>query len=73
MKASGLPFGIAGLLCWSMRGRQLSSWVFRDRRSQTNAALWRPVGVVMARNDALLVADDVGNRMWQVTAEYEPA
>jgi len=28
----------------------------------------RPVGVIIDRNGALLVADDVGNRIWRVTA-----
>lgn len=31
-------------------------------------ALGRPVGVVIDRQGALLVADDVGNRIWRVTA-----
>jgi glucose/arabinose dehydrogenase len=31
-------------------------------------ALGRPVGVVLDRQGALLVADDVGNRVWRVTA-----
>ncbi len=31
-------------------------------------AYGRPVGVVFARDGALLVADDVGNRVWRVTA-----
>lgn len=28
----------------------------------------RPVGVALDRTDALLVADDVGNAVWRVTA-----
>ncbi len=31
-------------------------------------ALGRPVGVAIDRQGALLVADDVGNRIWRVTA-----
>jgi glucose/arabinose dehydrogenase len=31
-------------------------------------ALGRPVGVAIDRQGALLVADDVGNRVWRVTA-----
>jgi glucose/arabinose dehydrogenase len=31
-------------------------------------ALGRPVGVAIDRDAALLVADDVGNRIWRVTA-----
>jgi glucose/arabinose dehydrogenase len=31
-------------------------------------ALGRPVGVAIDRHGALLVADDVGNRIWRVTA-----
>jgi glucose/arabinose dehydrogenase len=31
-------------------------------------ALGRPVGVVVGRDGSLLVADDVGNRIWRVTA-----
>jgi glucose/arabinose dehydrogenase len=30
-------------------------------------ALGRPVGVTVDRTGALLVADDVGNRVWRVT------
>jgi hypothetical protein len=32
-------------------------------------ALGRPVGVVVDKQGALLVADDVGNRIWRVTPE----
>ena len=32
-------------------------------------ALGRPVGVVLDRQGALLVADDVGNVVWRVTAD----
>jgi glucose/arabinose dehydrogenase len=32
----------------------------------------RPVGVVIDRAGALLVADDVGNRIWRVTASDQP-
>jgi hypothetical protein len=31
-------------------------------------ALGRPVGVTLDRDGALLVADDVGNTVWRVTA-----
>jgi glucose/arabinose dehydrogenase len=31
-------------------------------------AMGRPVGVQIARDGALLVADDVGNTVWRVTA-----
>ena len=31
-------------------------------------ALGRPVGVAIDRQGALLVADDVGNRVWRVAA-----
>jgi glucose/arabinose dehydrogenase len=34
--------------------------------SADDKALGRPVGVVLARDGALLVADDVGNRIWRV-------
>ena len=33
----------------------------------------RPVGVVIDRHGGLLVADDVGNRIWRVTASAPPA
>jgi len=36
-------------------------------------ALGRPVGVALDRNGALLVADDVGNRVWRVTASRSSA
>jgi glucose/arabinose dehydrogenase len=35
-------------------------------------ALGRPVGVVIDRAGALLVADDVGNQIWRVTASDQP-
>ncbi|WP_274631273.1 PQQ-dependent sugar dehydrogenase [Arvimicrobium flavum] len=35
--------------------------------SPDDKALGRPVGVAIARDGALLVADDVGNRIWRVT------
>ncbi len=38
---------------------------FRDKDGN---ALGRPVGVAVDRQGALLVADDVGNRVWRVTA-----
>jgi glucose/arabinose dehydrogenase len=34
-----------------------------------NEARGRPVGVHLDRQGALLVADDVGNRIWRVTAK----
>jgi glucose/arabinose dehydrogenase len=36
--------------------------------SDDGEALGRPVGVVIDRQGALLVADDVGNKVWRVTA-----
>jgi glucose/arabinose dehydrogenase len=36
-------------------------------------ALGRPVGVAVDGTAALLVADDVGNTVWRVTAEFPPA
>jgi glucose/arabinose dehydrogenase len=36
-------------------------------------ALGRPVGVAMDKRHALLVADDVGNRVWRVTASQPQA
>jgi glucose/arabinose dehydrogenase len=35
--------------------------------SPDGAALGRPVGVAIDKQGALLVADDVGNRVWRVT------
>ncbi|HET6619598.1 MAG TPA: sorbosone dehydrogenase family protein [Dongiaceae bacterium] len=37
--------------------------------SEDGDALGRPVGVVIGRRGALLVADDVGNAIWRVTPE----
>jgi glucose/arabinose dehydrogenase len=34
-------------------------------------ALGRPVGVAVDRQGALLVADDVGNRIWRVTPSQQ--
>jgi glucose/arabinose dehydrogenase len=36
---------------------------------QDGSAAGRPVGVAIAKDGALLVADDVGNRIWRVSAE----
>jgi len=36
--------------------------------SDAGEAFGRPVGVVLDRHGALLVADDVGNAIWRVTA-----
>jgi glucose/arabinose dehydrogenase len=36
--------------------------------NEDGEALGRPVGVAIDRHGALLVADDVGNRIWRVTA-----
>jgi glucose/arabinose dehydrogenase len=37
--------------------------------SEEGAAYGRPVGVAIDRKGALLVADDVGNVVWRVTAK----
>jgi glucose/arabinose dehydrogenase len=37
--------------------------------SDDSKAKGRPVGVVIDKQGALLVADDVGNAIWRVTAE----
>jgi glucose/arabinose dehydrogenase len=34
-------------------------------------ALGRPVGVALDQTGALLVAEDVGNRIWRVTASRQ--
>jgi glucose/arabinose dehydrogenase len=36
--------------------------------NERGEALGRPVGVAVDRQGALLVADDVGNRIWRVKA-----
>lgn len=36
--------------------------------SEGGKAMGRPVGVAIARDGALLVADDVGNKVWRVSA-----
>jgi glucose/arabinose dehydrogenase len=38
--------------------------------SDDGNAFGRPVGVVLDRQGALLVADDVGNAVWRVTAAH---
>jgi glucose/arabinose dehydrogenase len=43
---------------------------FLDAKGQ---ALGRPVGVAVDKFGALLVADDVGNAVWRVTANAPPA
>ena len=35
--------------------------------SEDDKALGRPVGVAIAKDGALLVADDVGNTIWRVS------
>jgi hypothetical protein len=37
--------------------------------SDKGEAMGRPVGVVIAKDGALLVADDVGNTVWRVSAK----
>ena len=37
--------------------------------SSEGQAMGRPVGVQIARDGSLLVADDVGNRVWRVSAD----
>jgi len=32
----------------------------------------RPVGVAISKRGTLLIADDVGNTVWQVTAAAQP-
>jgi glucose/arabinose dehydrogenase len=39
--------------------------------SAKGEAYGRPVGVVIDKKGALLVADDVGNKIWRVTASAE--
>jgi len=39
--------------------------------SADGKALGRPVGVALDKQGALLVADDVGNIIWRVTAKFE--
>ena len=41
--------------------------------SADDKARGRPVGVAIDRTGALLVADDVGNRIWRVVPETAPA
>ena len=40
--------------------------------SEEGEAYGRPVGVALDRSGALLVADDVGNTIWRVTADVAP-
>ena len=42
---------------------------FLDAKGQ---ALGRPVGVIVDRSGAVLVADDVGNVVWRVSAVVKP-
>jgi len=46
--------------------------VLTDFLSDTNEALGRPVGVVIDRAGALLVADNVGGVVWRVVAKAQP-
>lgn len=41
--------------------------------NSNNEAQGRPVGVLVANNGNLLVADDVGNRIWRVTRSTTPS
>jgi glucose/arabinose dehydrogenase len=41
--------------------------------SKDDEALGRPVGVIIDRTGALLVADDVGNTVWRVTSAGRPS
>jgi glucose/arabinose dehydrogenase len=40
---------------------------------QDGKAMGRPVGVIGDRNGAMLVVDDVGNRIWRVTPTRQAA
>jgi glucose/arabinose dehydrogenase len=42
--------------------------VLTDFVRENGDAMGRPVGVALDRRGALLVADDVGNTVWRVTA-----
>lgn len=59
-----VPFGPTG---WPVKGAKpvdvLTGFVDKD-----GAAQGRPVGVTLDKTGALLVADDVGNRIWRVSA-----
>ncbi len=57
-----VPFGTNGYPNGPMRD-VLTGFLTGDGKAQG-----RPVGVIVDRNGAMLVADDVGNRIWRVTA-----
>ncbi len=57
-----VPFGANGYPSGPMRD-VLSGFLTRDGKAQG-----RPVGVIVDRKGDLLVADDVGNRIWRVSA-----
>jgi glucose/arabinose dehydrogenase len=40
--------------------------------SDSGEAMGRPVGVVIAKSGTLLVADDVGNKVWRVAPGAQP-
>jgi glucose/arabinose dehydrogenase len=47
----------------------VSGFLSSDGANGTSITAWgRPVGVTVARDGALLVSDDVGNRIWKVSA-----
>ena len=63
----GMPAGAAGGVVGMMAGGLLLM-VLSGFLSEGGDAHGRPVGVAIDRRGALLVADDVGNTVWRVTA-----
>jgi glucose/arabinose dehydrogenase len=57
-----VPFGANGFPNGKMQD-VLTGFLTKDEKAQG-----RPVGVIVDNKGALLVADDVGNRIWRVTA-----
>ena len=54
----------------TLRAATSSSRSFGFRAGDT--AYGRPVGVIIAKDGSLLVADDVGNKIWRVSAATLP-
>ncbi|CAM3068444.1 L-sorbosone dehydrogenase [Sphingomonas antarctica] len=62
-KVAFVPFGANGYPAGPMRD-VLTGFLNKDGKAQG-----RPVGVIARKNGGLLVADDVGNVVWRVTAK----
>lgn len=61
------------LRCWCIAGACVAASVCRAGAFGVIVEAGRPVGVVIDGRGAVLVADDVGNTVWRVSAVRSPS